>query len=100
MSPNRGPFADVGPFEHLEVAIRVAERGERPAADDLVDADGLSSLVIDKIDFRQPHEHGRVAAELVFDLRAASDHLLRRNAVDALDPRAHELDAAASAARG
>ena len=42
-----------GPLQHLQVAVGVAEGGDRPAADVLVDADGLAGLVVDEVDLRQ-----------------------------------------------
>ena len=44
------------PLEHLEVAVGVAERRDRPAADLLLDADRLAGLVVDEVDLRQPHD--------------------------------------------
>ena len=41
------------PLQHLEIAVGIAERGDRAAADMLVDADRLAGLVVDEVDFRQ-----------------------------------------------
>src|SRR5262245_29267250 len=46
------------PFEHLEVAVGVAERHQRAAADHLLNADRLSRLVVDEIDLGQANEYG------------------------------------------
>ena len=46
------------PLQHFEVAIRVAESGDRTAADVLVDADRLTSLVIDEVDLRETNRMG------------------------------------------
>ena len=48
-----------------------------------------------KSTFGSLHEHGPAVAHLELHLAAAADHLLGRDAVDLLRPRAHELDAAA-----
>ena len=50
--------------EHLQVAVGVAEGGDRAAADVLLDADGLAGLVVDEVDLRQPHEHRLAVAQL------------------------------------
>ena len=82
-------------FQHLLVALGVAERGDGPAADVLVDADGLVALVVIEVQLRQAHEHRLAVAHFKLRLDAAADDLFRRNAVNLLRPRAHELDAAA-----
>ena len=56
---------------------------------------GLPSLSSMKFDFRESDEHRLAVAHFEFRLDAAADDLLGRNAVDALGPGAHELDAAA-----
>src|SRR5690349_3462313 len=63
------------PFEHLEVAIGVAERRDRPAADLLLNADGLAGFVVDQVDCREPIDARLAAAGLVFQLHAAADDL-------------------------
>ena len=82
-------------FQHLLVADGIAERGDGPAADVLVDADGLVAFVVVEVQLRQTHEHGLAVAHLKLRLDAAADDLFRRDAIDLLRPRAHELDAAA-----
>ncbi len=82
-------------FQHLLVAVGVAERGDGPATDVLVDADGLAALVVIEIQLRQTHEHRLAVAHFKLRLDAAADDLLRRDAVNLFRPRAHELDAAA-----
>ena len=84
-----------GPLQHFEIAVGVAERGDRAAADVLVDADRLAGLVVDEVDLGQPEQKRLAVAHLESCLDRRADDLLRRNAVDALGPRAHELDAAA-----
>ena len=82
-------------FQHLLVAHGVAERGDGPAADVLVDADGLVGLVVVEVQLRQAHEHGLAVAQFKLRLHAAADDLFRRDAIGRFRPRAHELDAAA-----
>src|SRR5690349_7264977 len=41
-----GAVAGGGPLEHLLIAVRVAEREDRAAADESLDADGLAGLVV------------------------------------------------------
>src|SRR5690349_25096802 len=84
-----------GPLEHLEVAVGVAERGDGPPADHLVNADRFTGVVIDEVDGWQAAQHRLAVSDGVLDLDPAADDLLRWDAVDALDPGPHELDAAA-----
>ncbi len=83
------------PLEHLEIAVGVAECGNRAPPDSRLDADGLPFLVVDQIDLRQFDADRPAVAHLDFELAAAADDLLGRNAVHTLGPRPHELDAAA-----
>src|SRR3954452_24032481 len=88
-------FAFGGPFEHLAIAIRVAERHHGPAANELVDADGLAGAIVDEINLRFFEKLRLAVAHLVFDNTAAADDLLRWNSINFWDPRTHELDATA-----
>ena len=83
------------PLQHLEVAIRVAESGYGADTDVLMNADRLSGLVVDEVEFRQPQQDGLAVDDLVFDLDLRADDLLWRDAVDLSDPGAHEFYAAA-----
>src|SRR5262245_45535038 len=83
------------PLEHLQVAIRVPERCNRAAADDLMDANRFSRPVIDMVHLRQLHEHGLAVAQVELHLRPAADDLLGWNPVYPLHPRTHEFDATA-----
>ena len=83
------------PLQHFEIAVGVAERGDRAAADVLVDADGLAGLVVDEVDLRQRNRTGLPSRISNLRLDRRADDLLGRDAVDPLGPRAHELDAAA-----
>lgn len=43
--------ADRRPPQHIEIAVGIAERSDRPAADGLIDCNRLACLVVDEIDF-------------------------------------------------
>ena len=47
---SRAP-SPAGPLQHLAVAVGVAERRERPLADEQVDPDGLAGPVVEKNTF-------------------------------------------------
>ena len=93
--PKPRTVACCGPFQHLEVTVRVAERGDGATADVLLDADGLAGFVVNEVEFGQSHDHGTAFASFVLQLDTAADNLLRRDAVDPFRPRTHELNAAA-----
>ena len=57
------------PLEHLEVAVGVAERRDRPAADQLLDSDRFAGLVVHVVDLGKAHEHGHAVSKLVLHLR-------------------------------
>src|SRR4051812_44726628 len=84
-----------GPLQHLQIAVGVAEGKDGTPADMLLDTGWLAGLVVDEIDLGQLHEHRPCVAQLKLELAAAADYLLGRNAIDLLDPRAHEFDTAA-----
>ena len=84
---------DRGVFEHLEVTVGVAETGDRPPADEPVDADGLAGLVVDEFDPRFLGKHRRAVPHLVPDLAVGANDLARRDAVDILGPDPHEVGA-------
>lgn len=67
----------------------------RPLADVALDTDWLAVLVIDHVDLGQLDEQRRAVMHFELHLQAAADKLLGRDAVHALRPWAHELDAAA-----
>ena len=48
------------PFEPLEIAIRIAERGDRAATDQLLDTNGFAPLVINEVQLRQAPVHPEV----------------------------------------
>src|SRR6185295_11964278 len=76
------------------IAIRVAEGCDRPAANEALNAEWLTVLVVDEIHGRELDEHRLAVAQLEFLLARAADDLLGRNAIDALGERANELHAA------
>ena len=90
-----GPYSGSRPLQHLEVAVRIAEGQYRSAAHKLVDTHRLAGFVIDEIDIRQAKKCRLAIQQLELGLDAAADHLFRRDTVDLLRPRAHELDAPA-----
>jgi hypothetical protein len=49
------------PLQHFEIAVGIAECRDRTAADELIDADRLASLVVDEIEFRQTEKLGSAA---------------------------------------
>src|ERR1700704_2614908 len=56
-----------GPFQHLLVAVGISEREDGTAADEAVDALGLSRLVVDELDLALAQEDGNVVRpHLVF----------------------------------
>src|SRR5260221_2715716 len=88
-------LAGGGPLQHLQVAVRIAERRDGPAADEFLDAEGFALLVVDEIHRGQLHDDGLAFAHLELLLARAADDLLGRNAVDLLGEGADELHAAA-----
>src|SRR5262249_4437050 len=84
-----------GPFQHLQVAVRVTKSGNRASANVALYPDWLAFLVVDKIDLRQTDKHRFAVTQFKFCFDAAADDLLRWDAVSLLHPWAHELDAAA-----
>ena len=50
-------FARGDPLEHLQVAVGIAERGNWPAADEFVDADGFAGTVVHEVDLGELDQH-------------------------------------------
>src|SRR5438045_9633573 len=69
------------PFQHLLVAIGVAERRDRAAADVFVDANRLAALIVDEIHFRQTHQHRLGVAHFILRFDTDAHHFLRRDAI-------------------
>src|SRR4051812_44621188 len=88
------------PLQHLQVAVGVAERGNRPATDMLLDADGLAGLVVDEIGLRQLNENRLSPPDLELQFAAAADHLFRGDAIHLFAEDAHEADSAAGDNKG
>src|SRR5262245_63116272 len=84
-----------GVLEHLQVAVGIAEGGERPAADDLLDVDRLAFLVVDEVDARQLDQHRLAVTQLELLLARGPDYLVRWYAIGPCGEGAHELHAAA-----
>ena len=82
------------PLEHLQVAVGIAERGDRPAANVGFNGDWLGLLVIKEAQGGQLDEHRLAVAHFKAELACAADDLLRWDAVDPLGKAAHEVDAA------
>ena len=81
------------PFQHLKVAIGIAERHRGAATKMLLNADRLAFFVINEIQFRKPNQNGLPIAHFVFRFDAAANNLLGRNTVNSFAPRTHEFDA-------
>ncbi len=62
------------PLKHLQVAVRIAKRGDRAAADAPVDADGLARAIVDEIDFRFAQQNRLAVFNLKLHLRERPDH--------------------------
>ncbi|MNT06151.1 hypothetical protein D3C72_1408050 [compost metagenome] len=82
-------------MQHLQVAVGIAERKNRLAADEFIDGHGLARAVVVVVQLGQAHQHRLAVLHLKFGDEGGADDLLRRNAVDVLRPGAHELDFAA-----
>ena len=55
--------AERRPLQHFEIAVGVAEGGDRTAANMFIDPDRLAGLVVDEIDVGQAEQHrGAVAS--------------------------------------
>jgi hypothetical protein len=52
-----------GPFEHREIAVRVAGGEDRALADVADDADGLARLVVDEADAAVLHQRRRAVGD-------------------------------------
>src|SRR5271155_3041398 len=88
--------ACLGPLQHLLIAGRIAERGVRPLADEQVDPDGLTRVVVDEEHLRLSQQYRLAMAVLVLGQDTRPHHLLRRDIVDTLTVNAHELLTATS----
>ena len=83
------------PFEHREIAVRIAKGGDGTPPDMGVDRDGLAFLVAKEVQLGLAHERRLAVLDDISGDDAAADHLLGRNAIDGIAEGAHELDAAA-----
>src|SRR5262245_51019355 len=65
------------PFQHLPVAVGIAESEHGPPADEFVDADRLTRSVVDEIGAALAHEYRlALGAQLELGGNGGSDHLL------------------------
>src|SRR5688572_33309219 len=83
------------PLQHLQVAVGITERGDRPATDMPLDSHGLAFLVVIVNKLCEFHDDGVAAAVLILQPAARSDDLFGRDAIDRLGPGPHEFDATA-----
>src|SRR5262249_20113416 len=84
-----------GPFQHLLVAVGVAESKNRTTTNERFNPNRLALFVVDELHSGQSQEEGLPIADFIFHFAAAADDLLRWNAVTVFGETAHELDAAA-----
>ena len=90
----RARVVDGGVLQHCMVAVAVATTDDGSATDKLMNADWLARLVVHEQMVHCLRQHRSAVAQLECRPRCRSDHLLRRDAVDALHPDAHEIRAA------
>src|SRR5262245_41958866 len=90
-----------GPFQHLLVAVGIAECEDRPPPDKTINPHRFPRTVVDKLDLVLFEKH-RLAPrpELIAYNTRRTDHLLGRNAVNTLGEHPHELYAAAGHDKG
>ena len=89
------------PFEHLLIAVGVAERHDRAAPNERVNPFRFARPIIDEEDLRLAQElRLSTRGELIFRDCRRTYYLLRRNAVALVGEDAHELHAAAGDDKG
>src|SRR5262249_60982400 len=88
------PIAGGCPLKHLQVTVRVAERGDGPSANMHLDADRLALPVIDEVDFGETNQHRLPVPHLELGPNARANDLLGRDAINPLAENTHELYAA------
>ena len=93
-------IVDRGVFEHLQIAIAVAEAGDGAAPDELMDTDRLARTIVDEEMIQSFDQHRAVIAQFVNRARVRSDNLLGRDPVNAFAEHAHEIGAAARDDKG
>src|SRR5215831_6423378 len=67
--------------QHREVAVRIAEREDRPAADVEADVLRLHVAVVEAVELPELHQHRPAVLDLEAELGAGADHLFARDAV-------------------
>jgi hypothetical protein len=64
-----------------KIAVGVTESRNRPAVDEFLNAHRFAVLVINKINFREAHQHGFAVNQFIFNFYATTDNLLGWNAI-------------------
>ena len=76
------------PFQHLLITGRIAERCDRPPADEEMNAFRFTGFVVDQEYLRQLDQSWfPIRTVFVFDLASGADDLLRRHAVNRFGER-------------
>src|SRR5262245_47607324 len=88
------------PFKHLLVAVGITESSDRSAANENLNTDWLALFVIDELHFGQSQKLRLPIVDFVLHFAAATNHLLRRNAVRLFGKATHKLNAAARNDKG
>ena len=94
------PLAGRGPFQHLLVAVGIAEGEDRMAPDDAIDGLRLARTVIDEEHLGLFDQRRACVPHLKLGDAGGADHLLGRDAVGLVGEIAHELDPAAGRDEG
>ena len=59
------PGTTGGPLQHLQVAVGVAEGGDWPLTDELLDGGGLALFVVEEVELRKPDDDRYAVPQLV-----------------------------------
>jgi len=79
-------FTTHGVFDHLDIAVGIAECQNRTATNVLIDSYRLARLVVDEINLRHADEFRLAVLDLKFRNDAGTDDLFRRNTIQAIPP--------------
>ena len=85
------PIGRLREAQHRNVSVGVAARDQGPTPDPAPDPHRLLRPVIEELDLRLVEQVGAVIARLEVQPEGAPDHPLRRDAVQLLGERAHEV---------
>lgn len=88
-------IVDRGVFEHLPVAVTVAEASDGAAADELMNSDGFIRFVVDEEVSHRFDQNGAVLAQFINGAGVGADDLFRRNAVHPFAEDPHKVGASA-----